>query len=106
MSNPIRTIKEKCVGCHKCVHECPVNANIEDPDFTSSEVALNTTIHINNTRCIQCGSCVEACPHTARDYEDDTEQLFNELKNPLHKTAIIIAPAIIYHFKDYKKIIG
>ena len=106
MDNPIYTLKENCVGCHVCVHVCPVNANIEDPDFTTSDIALNTTIHINNSRCIQCGSCVKACEHKAREYYDDTSKFFNDLKNPMQKMAVITAPAFLYNFREYKRVLG
>ena len=104
--NPIRTDKEKCVGCHKCIFSCPTDANIENINFEGSVIALKSTIRIDDKRCIQCGDCIEICHHDARYYVDETDQFFNDLKSKKYKMAVITAPAFLYNFKDYKRIVG
>jgi NADH:ubiquinone oxidoreductase subunit F (NADH-binding)/(2Fe-2S) ferredoxin/Pyruvate/2-oxoacid:ferredoxin oxidoreductase delta subunit len=45
--------EEKCVGCHACFNNCPVNAitgEIRFPHF------------IDIYKCIKCGMCLEVCP--------------------------------------------
>ena len=106
IANPIKTHEENCTGCHVCMHVCPVNANVEDLNYATSGVALNTTVKIDDHRCIQCGACVTACQHNARYYIDDTERFFNDLKTKKKKMAVITAPAFLYNFRDYKRIMG
>ncbi|MCL2039260.1 MAG: 4Fe-4S binding protein [Bacteroidetes bacterium] len=105
MKNPIKTKEEQCVGCHQCVHICPVNANIESSTYMSG-IIVTTTIKINENRCIQCGSCIKVCTHNARYYEDDTENFFNDIKANDNKIALITAPSFLYNFENYKQVIG
>lgn len=96
----IYTIEENCIGCNKCIANCPaVYANI------AYEVNGENKIKIDPDKCISCGHCVEACDHKARDYYDDTERFFNDLKQG-QKISIIAAPAIRYNFDNYKKLFG
>jgi len=44
-----------CIGCGKCVKECPVDA-IEVSNFLAK---------IDYDKCINCGKCIKACPTTA-----------------------------------------
>ncbi len=48
----LRLITEKCIGCERCVGECPVDA-IEMVDG----VAV-----VDYEKCIVCGKCVKVCP--------------------------------------------
>ncbi len=48
----LRMIKEKCIGCERCVPECPVDA-IEMVDG----IAV-----VDYGTCIVCGKCVKVCP--------------------------------------------
>ena len=105
MKNPIKTIKDKCVGCHKCVHVCPVNANIEASTYTSG-IIVTTTIQINDNRCVQCGHCIEVCTHNARYYEDDIDIFIDDVKSNANRIAVITAPAFLYNFENYKQVIG
>ena len=88
---------EKCVGCNKCIRSCPV---------LTANVAEAGKINVNEERCIQCGACFDNCMHQARDYEDDTEQFFSDLKSG-KKFSVIVAPAFVANYpKEYKKIYG
>ncbi len=93
---------DKCVGCNKCVHACPCpGANIAEILEDGSN-----KIHVSQDHCIGCGACIEACPHGARDYEDDTERFFNDLKAG-KKISILIAPAFKANYpSEYEKILG
>jgi ferredoxin-type protein NapH len=40
--------KDKCIGCGKCVRECPMEVDVLK--------------NINSRECIRCGRCKSACP--------------------------------------------
>jgi NADH:ubiquinone oxidoreductase subunit F (NADH-binding)/ferredoxin len=48
-------IKEKCVGCHTCYNNCPVDAITGNPREPHT---------IDTEKCIKCGMCLEVCPKT------------------------------------------
>ena len=96
----IYTIRENCVGCNKCINGCPiVDANI------SVIINEENKIDIDTQKCIGCGHCIDACDHNARNYYDDTEKFFNDLKSG-QKISLLVAPAIRVNFKNYKKLFG
>jgi methyl-accepting chemotaxis protein/NAD-dependent dihydropyrimidine dehydrogenase PreA subunit len=102
MSNlsTIKTIDEKCVGCNKCIRNCPI--------FGANVSIINDgkiKVHIEAERCISCGKCIDVCEHSAREFEDDTIKFFNDLKNG-KSINIIAAPAIRVSFIEYKKLFG
>jgi iron only hydrogenase large subunit-like protein len=103
--NPIKTLQENCVGCHKCKRICPVKANLETIHF-KDVATIETSTYIDDDRCIQCGACIEACHHMARYYEDDLEIFLADLKSKNNRMAVIAAPAFLYNFKDYKRVMG
>jgi len=79
----VKVIEEKCIGCNACIRTCPVpTANRYD----------GNVVHINPSACIQCGECIKHCLHGARDYEDDIETFFRDIKSS--KVSLIVAPAI------------
>ncbi|MGE4485911.1 MAG: [Fe-Fe] hydrogenase large subunit C-terminal domain-containing protein, partial [Oscillospiraceae bacterium] len=95
----IKTDEDKCVGCNKCIFECPVNAN------SAKIVDDKNKISVNPDRCIQCGECIRVCDHGARSFCDDTEEFFERLKAG-SKITVLAAPAVRNNFQDYKKLLG
>ena len=92
--------EEKCVGCNRCLTNCPVtDANI------AYLVDGNNKIKINSEKCIHCGKCIKVCDHNARDYIDDTKRFFNDLSSG-KELSVIVAPSIIVNFNEYKKLLG
>ncbi|MEI7436584.1 MAG: electron transfer flavoprotein subunit alpha [bacterium] len=57
MSDPIRIIEDKCVGCGACVRDCPFAA------ITQAERKAIPVIDL--TKCTLCGACVQACKFDA-----------------------------------------
>jgi CheY-like chemotaxis protein/iron only hydrogenase large subunit-like protein len=92
--------ENKCVGCNKCIAECPVEgANVSYLKDGLSKVRTN------QDACILCGRCVDVCDHGARDYRDDTEAFFADLSRG-EKISVIAAPSIRFNFDDYRKLFG
>lgn len=93
------TKEELCMGCNKCIAKCPTKANV------AYEVNGDNKVKVDQNRCIHCGECLEVCDHKARDFADDTESFFADLK---HGTSIsvIAAPAVRFNFSNYKRLFG
>lgn len=51
----IKCDKEKCISCHKCQRNCPMNVEMTD----------NSRKRKNGTECILCMQCMENCPKKA-----------------------------------------
>lgn len=95
MNNLIEVINDRCVGCSACVRVCP------SPEANIVKITEDgrTVVEINNDKCIACGECIKACKTRARDYNDDTERFFKDLKD--RKIMIIAHPAIKTAFPRY-----
>ena len=99
-SKIVFTHEEKCVGCNKCIDGCPaIYANIAYLDGNQNK------IKVDQDKCIRCGNCLHKCDHGARDYNDDTEEFFAELKKGT-RISIVAAPAVRFNFDNYKKLFG
>ncbi|MBP5385235.1 MAG: 4Fe-4S binding protein [Lachnospiraceae bacterium] len=92
-----------CVGCNKCIHDCScMGANVStDPDENGV-----SQIQVDGTRCIACGACMDACEHGAREFRDDTERFFADLKKG-DAISVLIAPAFKANYpKEYERVLG
>ena len=100
MKDVIRTNLDSCVGCNRCVRECPIElANITYQDEIGA-----IKVNIDHSRCINCGRCLSVCKHNSRKYSDDTERFFNDLAAGV-PISVIAAPSIRTNMpKDYKKL--
>lgn len=92
---------EKCIGCNKCISVCPViTAN------RAVEEGGKQIIQVDGDRCIACGACFDACEHGAREFRDDTEAFFADLKKGV-KISLLLAPAFAANYPgEYKQILG
>lgn len=90
-----------CIGCNRCIGACSCpGANI-----AKNEDGKNT-IEVDSERCIACGACFDVCEHHAREYQDDTERFFADLKKG-EKISIILAPAFkANYYKEYETVLG
>lgn len=95
----IFTNVESCLGCNKCALYCPTQAN--QAKFENCK----NKIYVNENRCIDCGECISICDHNSRDYEDDTERLFDDLESGI-PISIVVAPAARTNFKSLDKLFG
>ena len=94
---------DRCVGCNKCINVCScMGACISDsPDENGV-----SRIEVDGDRCIACGACFDACEHDAREYIDDTERFFEDLKKG-ESVSVLIAPAFKANYpKEYESVLG
>ena len=93
---------DKCIGCNKCIRVCScegANVTTETPDGS-------TRIDVDGNRCVACGACFDVCEHNAREYHDDTERFFADLKAG-EKISILIAPAFKANYpNEYEAVLG
>ncbi len=92
---------ENCIGCNCCIRACStMGANV------AVEKGRGNVIEVDPVRCIACGACLDACRHHAREYEDDVERFFEDLKRGT-KISVLIAPAFLANYpRDYEKYLG
>ncbi len=92
---------ENCIGCNKCISACSCNgANVA----TCKDG--NNKIEVDPNKCIACGACFDVCEHNAREYNDDTERFFADLKRG-EKISILLAPAFMANYpREYSQILG
>jgi len=90
-----------CVGCNRCVRNCPVEmANIVKLDKENK-----VKVDISADKCIACGECIDVCQHEARTYTDDLEKFLNDLKRG-EKISVMIAPAIRANREELGRLIA
>ncbi|MCR5676149.1 MAG: 4Fe-4S dicluster domain-containing protein [Lachnospiraceae bacterium] len=96
----VRT-NDNCIGCNKCIRACSsMGANV------AVERGRGNVIDVDPDKCIACGACLDACEHNAREYVDDVERFFDDLKKGV-KISVLIAPAFLANYpRDYEKYLG
>jgi iron only hydrogenase large subunit-like protein len=92
---------ENCIGCNKCTGVCSCAGAC-----VSKKTETGTRIDVDGSRCVACGACFDVCEHQAREYLDDTERFFEDLKKG-EKISILIAPAFKANYPDeYEAVLG
>lgn len=92
---------DNCIGCNKCISACAcIGACI------SSDMAGQNRIDVDGSKCVGCGACFDVCEHNAREYQDDTERFFEDLKNG-ERISLLIAPAFKANYpSEYERVLG
>ncbi|MCM1159116.1 MAG: methyl-accepting chemotaxis protein [Bacteroidales bacterium] len=92
---------DKCIGCNKCISVCSCTGAC-----VSHEVDGKNRIDVDGSKCIACGACFDVCEHGAREYRDDTERFFEDLKRG-ERISILIAPAFKANYpREYESVLG
>jgi len=99
MKEYIKVNTDECVGCNRCVRECPM----EMVNITYQDEVGNIKVKIDHSKCINCGRCITACKHKARLYADDIENFFNDLAEG-KAISLIVAPSIKTNIPEYKRL--
>lgn len=104
MANKLQSLvytNDKCIGCNKCISVCSaVGACV------SEVVDGKNRIEVDGSKCVVCGACFDVCEHGAREYNDDTERFFDDLKRGT-KISILLAPAFKANYpKEYESVLG
>ena len=93
---------DKCIGCNKCINVCPAMGACSFVDIDGEK----KHIVVNGNYCVSCGACIDACVHKAREFNDDTERFFNDLRSG-EKISLLIAPAFLANYpNEYGKVLG
>lgn len=92
---------ENCIGCNRCISACSCNG----ANYVKTEEEKNI-VKVDINKCIGCGACIDVCEHNARDFEDDTERFFADLKKG-GKISVLLAPAFRANYPgEYEKVLG
>lgn len=99
--NQLVFTNELCVGCNRCISAC----SCPGANMARNEDG-NNVIDVNPDRCVGCGACFDVCEHQAREYTDDTERFFADIKKG-EKISIIVAPAFkANYYREYESVLG
>ncbi len=92
---------DRCIGCNKCIKVCSaIGACI------SKEENGKARIDVDGARCVACGSCIDVCAHGAREFLDDTDRFFDDLRNG-EDISILLAPAFKANYpEEYESVLG
>ena len=102
-NNSLVFTNDSCVGCNKCISVCSCMGACVSSNPDENGVSR---IDVDGDKCIACGACFDACEHNAREYNDDTQRFFEDLKKG-EKISLLIAPAFKADYpNDYERVLG
>ncbi|MCH5271999.1 MAG: 4Fe-4S binding protein [Lachnospiraceae bacterium] len=100
-TNSLVFTNDKCIGCNKCTSVCSCAGAC-----VACEVDGKNHISVDGNRCVACGACFDVCEHGAREYRDDTERFFEDLKRG-EKISLLLAPAFKANYpNEYGSVLG
>lgn len=95
---PLIRDDSKCIMCMRCINICEKVQSVKLWDIigtgSRSRVGISLGRNISESDCTFCGQCITHCPVGALSERDDTERVFEALKNPEIKTVVQVAPAV------------
>ncbi|MCR4909130.1 MAG: response regulator [Lachnospiraceae bacterium] len=101
MEKSIVFTNDNCIGCNKCIKVCSaIGACISREENGRARIA------VDGSKCVACGSCIDVCVHDAREFLDDTERFFEDLKGG-EEISLLLAPAFKANYPDeYESVLG
>jgi len=88
----------KCVLCRRCVAVCAKvqNVGVIGPVNRGFTTAIESPweMHLSEMSCINCGQCIVNCPVGALYEKDDTQKVWDLLKDPSKHVVVQPAPAV------------
>lgn len=89
---------EKCVACGRCVKVCQGLQDVWALEFIGrgddTRMAPAGDIALGDSPCIKCGQCSAHCPVGAIFEKDDTQVVYDAVKDEKRHTVAQIAPAV------------
>ncbi len=89
---------EKCIVCGRCVDICQNGQNVWALSYLNRGLATKimgaNDADLADTPCIKCGQCAAHCPTGAITEYDETQEVWNLLKDKDNVTVVQIAPAV------------
>lgn len=89
---------EKCIVCGRCVDICQNVQNVWALSYLNRGLATKITgandADLADTPCIKCGQCAAHCPTGAITEYDETQEVWDMLKDKDNITVVQIAPAV------------
>ncbi|MBQ2712059.1 MAG: iron hydrogenase small subunit [Clostridia bacterium] len=88
----------KCILCRRCVAAC--NARQEVAVIGANARGFDTHIAcafeqpLSSVPCVACGQCINVCPTGALTEKDDTQAVFDALRDPEKYVVVAPAPAV------------
>lgn len=99
--NTLVFTNDNCIGCNKCISVCSCMGAC-----VSHVVDGTNRIDVDSDKCIACGACFDVCEHHAREFADDTERFFEDLKKG-ERISLLIAPAFKANYpSEYGTVLG
>lgn len=68
--------RKLCIGCGRCVEQCPAGA---------LSFAADKTVQYDASKCVRCDTCIHVCPHDSspRTWEMTPEEVYEKVKRQI-----------------------
>jgi len=88
----------KCISCGRCVQVCQDVQNVWALSFLNRGIQTRISpagnIALGESPCVRCGQCSAHCPTGAIAELDETQKVWQALKDPKKHCVVQIAPAV------------
>lgn len=87
----------KCVRCGRCIAACEQGQGIgaikmDGEGFEGKVIASKGTLA--ESGCVSCGQCIAVCPVGALRERDDTDRIFELIRDPEKYVVVQVAPSV------------